>query len=210
MQKTAAETLLAKTGADKNRIANEEALNKQGFEKLESIKGIADPGQRQAQYSSALQWAQQNNVDISKFPQQVPNNEMLSGLEAGFGMHAQAVADAKDLAQTQEASSRVHEADVKAKLRGSVSQPSSRLMQSRRLESLRLKALPRCQRSWQWTWPGLAMTAASSAFGRVVTTGFLASTAASTWCSLQNASALSLTQRNLMPQWLMVTVMARA
>jgi hypothetical protein len=114
MQKTAAETLLAKTGADKNKIANEEALNKQGFEKVESIKGITDPAQRQAQYDSALQWAQQNNVDVSKFPQQVPNNDMLSGLEASFGMHAQAVADAKDVAQTGEASSRAHEADVNA------------------------------------------------------------------------------------------------
>jgi hypothetical protein len=112
MRKNAADTLLAQSGADKNAIANQEALNKQAFEKLEGIRSVTDPNQRQQQYVGALQWAQQNKVDVSKFPPQVPNNDALAGIEASLGMHAQALEDAKNQAQTQEASSRAGEAQA--------------------------------------------------------------------------------------------------
>lgn len=110
MRKNAADTLLAQSGADKNAIENQEKLNKQGFEQIEAIKALSDPQQRQSAWENTLRWGQQNKVDVSKFPTQAPNNDALTGFEPMFGMHAQALSDAKEAAQTKEASSRAEEA----------------------------------------------------------------------------------------------------
>lgn len=95
MRKNQVDTLLAQTQADKNTLDNHEQFNKQAFEKIDGVRQITDPAQRQQAYQQSLQWAQSKGADVSQFPQQAPDNNTLTALEVPLGMKAQAIADAK-------------------------------------------------------------------------------------------------------------------
>lgn len=112
MHKKAVDTVLAQTNADKGRIENQVSVNKQAYEQMEGIKALTDPAQRQQAWEQFGQWAQKNGMDTSQAPPQAPDNDTLTAREAVLGMHGQALADAKELAQAKEATARTREAEV--------------------------------------------------------------------------------------------------
>jgi hypothetical protein len=113
-QKTAADTLLAQSNAKKVTLENMASINKQAYEQLEGVKGITDPNARQQTWQQSLAWSQQNGLDTSQFPQQVPDNDTLSRFEVPLGMHAQALADAKTQAETGYNTQRANELGASA------------------------------------------------------------------------------------------------
>src|SRR5262249_38614204 len=90
--------------ADKNFTTNQEALNKQAYEQMESLKGVSEPQARQQQWANIVRWAQSKSVGgAGQLPAVAPDNESLAKYEVPLGMHAQALEDAKVQAQGQEA-----------------------------------------------------------------------------------------------------------
>ena len=102
LQKAIYETTMAKANSGEAQLKLESSANQQAFNHLEGLRGTQDPTARQQLWSSALQWAQQNQqilgMDATKLPQQVPNDDGLTSLEAGLGMHAQMLDNATKLA----------------------------------------------------------------------------------------------------------------
>lgn len=106
-QKSISDAALAKANVSKAQLENEETVNSQAFNHLDGLRDIQDPAQRQQAWGSALQWAQQNagtlktlNIDPTKLPQQAPDDNGLSLIEASLGMHAQQLSDAAKKATT--------------------------------------------------------------------------------------------------------------
>jgi hypothetical protein len=103
-QKSISDATLAKANATKAQLENQQTLNSEAFDHLEGLRGTQDPTQRQQLWSQALQWTQQNagalSVDPTKLPQQAPDDNSLSVIEASLGMHAQQIADAAKKATT--------------------------------------------------------------------------------------------------------------
>jgi len=120
MRKNAADTVLTEAEAKGKTIDNLEKINKQAYERLEGIRGVQDPGQRQQLYQQAAQWAQQNGVNVSQLPAQVPDDSGLNLIEGMIGMHAQSLADNKTRQETatgasQEAKNKAETASEQAK-----------------------------------------------------------------------------------------------
>lgn len=105
--------------ADEATRNNEIAKNKASYEALEGIRNITDPNQRQQAYQTAIPNLQKMGVDTSKFPAQVPNNDQLQSIEAGIGMHAQILSDAKTAAETNQANQKAHLDEMEANQKGS-------------------------------------------------------------------------------------------
>jgi hypothetical protein len=103
--------------ADEATRNNEIAKNKQAYEVLEGVRGQKDPQAKQAAYQQGLQSLGKLGVDTSKYPQQVPPDDMLNTFEAGLGMHAQALADAKEQSETAKNVSQQKQADVETALK---------------------------------------------------------------------------------------------
>lgn len=78
---------------------NEIAKNKQMYEVLEGVRSAKD---RSAALAGALPQLQKLGIDPSKLPQN-PSDDDINNFEAGIGMHAQALADAKTVADTAKA-----------------------------------------------------------------------------------------------------------
>lgn len=119
MQKSSVETVLAKTNADKNEIANQEAINKQAYERLEGLKSLTDPAQRKQAWQEFGSWAQQHKLDVSNAPAEPPDNQTLTAREAALGMHAQALSDAKTQAETNQANEKANLDKMEAQQKGS-------------------------------------------------------------------------------------------
>jgi hypothetical protein len=102
MQLQRAEVTSKLSSAEETVRNNEIAKNKMLYEELEGVRGITDLAQRQQQYQRSLGRAQSFGMDTSKWPQQVPDNDHLTGFEAELGMHGQILADAKEQADTAE------------------------------------------------------------------------------------------------------------
>jgi hypothetical protein len=100
--------------ANKDELDNQDRINKGLYERAEGLKGITDPNQRQQEYEKALDYAQKHGVDVNQWPAAAPDNDHLSALEAGFGMHAQALADQKTQAETQAQAANATESTAKA------------------------------------------------------------------------------------------------
>lgn len=96
----------------KDQLATQDALNKGYYERLEGLRALTDPTQRQFAYQGALNWAKQNGADTSGFPQQAPDNDALSAYETNLGMHAQAIQDAKDVQSTATSKAQQDEAEA--------------------------------------------------------------------------------------------------
>jgi len=80
---------------------NEQAKNKAMYEGLESLRSIQDPVQREAAKAPLLQTLQRQGVDTSKI--QTVDDNSLNGYEAGIGVHAQVLADAKTQSEIEKA-----------------------------------------------------------------------------------------------------------
>jgi hypothetical protein len=91
---------------------NQQALNKFGFDSLESVRGEKDPTQRQLKYQQAITQAAKMGADTRNYPQQAPDDNGLDVLEAGLGMHAQALANAKTTTETFEAQQKGQQAQA--------------------------------------------------------------------------------------------------
>jgi hypothetical protein len=105
--------------ADEATRNNEIAKNKQAYEVLEGVRGQKDPQAKQAAYQQGLQSLGKLGVDTSKYPQQVPPDDMLNTFEAGLGMHAQALADAKTSAETNQLNQKARLDQMEANQKGS-------------------------------------------------------------------------------------------
>ena len=109
VQKTAAASEAVRT--------NEQAKNKAMYETLESVRGVQDPAGRMAALQSALPSLQKQGIDTSKIPVNQPiTDDALNQFEAGLGMHAQALADAKTKAETNEAQQKASQSQADAAL----------------------------------------------------------------------------------------------
>lgn len=117
MQNQYAESVKNLASANEAVRNNEVAKNKMLYETLESLRGIQDPQQRQAALTQALPNLQKQGVDTSKLQGgNVPlDDKSLDLVEAGLGMHAQMLADAKTAAETQAELSKKITADTEAK-----------------------------------------------------------------------------------------------
>ena len=94
---------------------NEQAKNKALYEALESARTIKDPQQRQAALIQALPSLSKQGVDISKIKTDQPiTDDMINFDEAGIGMHAQMLADAKTTAETNKTTAEGQLAQQKA------------------------------------------------------------------------------------------------
>lgn len=80
--------------ADKTTRDKIKDIHQGMYERLEGIKGITDPAERQQHYLSSLRWAQQNGVDVGQWPTQAPSNDQLTHFEGDLGMSGQLLADA--------------------------------------------------------------------------------------------------------------------
>lgn len=114
-----ADAVKAIAGADEATRDNELAKNKQGYEVLEGVRSITDPVQKQAAYQKGIQRLAKMGMDTSTFPQQVPDDNGLDSFEAGLGMHAQILADAKTRAETNQANQRANLDKMEAAQKGS-------------------------------------------------------------------------------------------
>lgn len=92
--------------ADEKTRQRIQELHKGMYERIEGIKGISDPAERQQYYLAGLDWAKQNGIDVSQWPTQAPSNDQLTHMEGNLGMGEQILADAKT------------RADIAAKNRG--------------------------------------------------------------------------------------------
>lgn len=109
--------LTQKFAATDEATRNDEiAKNKQAYQVLEGVRGIQDPAQRQQAYQQGLPQLQKIGVDTSKFPPQVPGDDVLQSFEVGLGMHAQVLADAKTQAETGESVAKADQEKAQAAL----------------------------------------------------------------------------------------------
>lgn len=104
IQNQHAEAVKNMAGAQ-DAVRNQElAKNKALYEGLESLRSIQDPAQRQAALPGLVQSLAKQGVDTSKIPPNTPlDDNSLNQFEAGLGMHAQVLADAKTSADTNKA-----------------------------------------------------------------------------------------------------------
>jgi hypothetical protein len=103
LQKQQSDLRQSMATATKDELANQKEVNGELYQRAEGLKGITDPNERQKHYESTLGWAQQHSVDVSQWPATAPDNDHITALESGFGMHAQALADQKTAADTKSA-----------------------------------------------------------------------------------------------------------
>lgn len=114
LQKSISDATLARANSTKAQLENESTLNTEAYNHIDGVRGLTDPTQRQQAWQNALQWAQTNGPAIKlnpqALPQQAPDDNTLTGLEASLGMHAQQIKDAsakatilKDTGQGNEA-----------------------------------------------------------------------------------------------------------
>jgi hypothetical protein len=105
MRKNAADTLYIQEQAQAKHLENVKAVN-DGFRgHLEAIR-TAPEGQKNQNYQEALQWAQQNKVDTTHLPPQIPEdnaslNPMLDQVETKLAMGSQLITEAKEKAETR-------------------------------------------------------------------------------------------------------------
>src|SRR5208283_1380599 len=117
MQNQYAESVKNLTGAQETLRTNEQAKNKALYETFESLRSIQDPQQRQAALQQALPTLQKQGVDTSKINPNSPLDDKALDLEeAGLGVHAQMIADAKTNAETQEKSASAALTNIKVNL----------------------------------------------------------------------------------------------
>jgi hypothetical protein len=115
-----ADTVSKLASADSQVRANEQAKNKALYETLESVRGIQDPAQRQSALAGALPNLKKLGVDTTKIPTNQPlTDDMLTSAEAGLGMHAQAITDAKTLSETVKNTADAQLANMEAQEKGS-------------------------------------------------------------------------------------------
>ena len=102
LQKSIYETTTAKANSGEAQLKLESSATQQAFEHIEGLRGTQDTAQRQQLWNSSLQWAQKNaqllGIDASQLPQQAPDDNGLTSIEAGLGMHAQMIDNASKLA----------------------------------------------------------------------------------------------------------------
>lgn len=117
-QKSISDATLAKANVTKAELDNQGTLNNLAFQHLEGLRSTQDPAQRQQLWNSALQFAQQNakslQIDPTKLPQQAPDDNGLSVIEAGLGMHAQQITDAKTKSETNKNTAQANAANATA------------------------------------------------------------------------------------------------
>jgi len=95
--------------------------NDDAYQILEGVRSVAkqpnvDPNALQTTYQQALPQLQRLGVDTSKYPQQYPGDSGLTQFEAGLGVHKQILADAKTIAETNEASGKAAAENAQAAL----------------------------------------------------------------------------------------------
>lgn len=98
-----AETVTKLAGADKSVRDAEESRYKKLYDLAEGYKAIKDPAQRQQAWVNILPQLARQKVDITQFPVRAPSDDDVNSLEASFGQHAQVLADAKTVAETNKA-----------------------------------------------------------------------------------------------------------
>lgn len=103
LQKQQSDMRQSAATATKDEIANQDLLNKNLYQRVEGLRGLTDPNDRQQHYQNTIMYAQQNHIPTNDWPAQAPSDQQLSSVEAELGMHAQALADAKTQAETSEA-----------------------------------------------------------------------------------------------------------
>ncbi len=114
LQKGISDATMAKANATKAQLENDATVNAQAYQRLEGIRAIKDPAQRQQAWQAVMPWVGQNaatlKINPGMLPASVPDDGTLNGFEAMLGMHAQQLKDAdtqssigKNNAQAQEA-----------------------------------------------------------------------------------------------------------
>jgi hypothetical protein len=116
LQKQQSDLRQSMATATKDELANQKEVNGELYQRAEGLKGITDPNERQKHYESTLGWAQQHGVDVNQWPAAAPDNDHITALESGFGMHAQALADQKTAAETTQANAKAENEGAQAKL----------------------------------------------------------------------------------------------
>ena len=86
--------------ATKDELANQDTLNKNLYQRVEGLRRLTDPNDRQSHYQDTIMYAQQHGIGTNDWPAQAPTNDQLDGVEAELGMHAQTLADQKTAAET--------------------------------------------------------------------------------------------------------------
>jgi hypothetical protein len=100
MQNQRAEAIKNLAGADEATRNNEQARNKTLYETLESIRSVKDLPGRQAALQQAMPSLAKQGIKIP--PNSPLDDASLDHFEAGLGMHAQVLADAKTASETAE------------------------------------------------------------------------------------------------------------
>lgn len=113
------QTVKSLAEADAATRGNELAKNKASYEALESVRSVSDPAQREAAYQSAIPNLQKLGINTSQFPKQVPDDATLKSFEAGLGMHAQMLSDAKTVAETNQSNEKANLDKMEAAQKGS-------------------------------------------------------------------------------------------
>ncbi len=114
MQKTNADNLKARADAGQTTLQTQDKLLGDAYNHMEGIRGETDPQKRQANWQSALNWAQQSQIQgAQSLPSQAPDDKTLNTIEAQLGMHAQAVADVKNQTDIQKTRAETTEAQNK-------------------------------------------------------------------------------------------------
>ena len=100
--------------ATKDELANQDTLNKNLYQRVEGLRGLTDPNDRQSHYQDTIMYAQQHGIGTNDWPAQAPTNDQLDGVEAELGMHAQTLADQKTAAEATEAAGKGKQAAAEA------------------------------------------------------------------------------------------------
>jgi hypothetical protein len=110
--------MAAATEATRN---NELAKNKAAYELVEGARGEPDVTKRAAIIQAGLPNLQKLGVDTSHLAQLIanPDDKSVDSFEAGIGMHAQALADAKTAAETNQANQKANLDKMEAAEKGS-------------------------------------------------------------------------------------------
>jgi len=119
MQNQRAEAIKNLAGADEATRNNETAKNKTMYEALESLRALPQ-AQRPAALQQAIPSLQKQGVNTSQIPPNAPlDDASLTQFEAGLGMHAQILADAKTAAETNQANQKANLDKMEAAEKGS-------------------------------------------------------------------------------------------
>lgn len=127
LRKTSADALQAQANAGKINLDNENTKNDQARQKIEAVKGLDDPNQRNQAWQQSLKWAQGHGMDISNWPMAAPDNDTLDKLEMPLAMRSQSIKEAQETQQTATSKAQQGEAEAttaktQAEMQGSVGQ----------------------------------------------------------------------------------------